>query len=64
MADPGPNENPPPEGIARLGNYPDVVFGISATAFFLVVFVLVHNNFEGGIVTVLLLLSIIFILLI
>jgi len=59
VADPGPNENPFPEGIARLGDYPDVVFGISATAFFLVVFVLVHNNFEGGIVTVLLLLSII-----
>ncbi|MCH8014686.1 MAG: hypothetical protein IH823_07930 [Candidatus Dadabacteria bacterium] len=59
MADPSSNENPSPEGIARLGDYPDVVFGISATAFFVVVFVLVHNNFEGGIVTVLLLLSII-----
>jgi hypothetical protein len=59
VADPGPNENPSPEGIAWLGNYPRVVFGISATAFFLVVFVLIHNNFEGGIVTVLLLLSII-----
>jgi len=59
VADPSSNENPSPEGIARLGDYPDVVFGISATAFFVVYFVLVHNNFEGSIVTVLLLLSII-----